>query len=110
MHVILGMHRHGTVVLASIHNALLVFSLRHILFTPQSYHVGVRETFSFTSYASERFEVVARVSFDTCTCSDNRVRRCRDRGDVFSEARGMVKLGMVGCLVDLLHCNTILVH
>jgi len=64
----------------------------HILFTPQSYHVGATESISFTSYSPEQFEVIATVSYDQCSCSDRR-RRCSNNGDILSTARGSTRLG-----------------
>ena len=67
----------------------------HILFTPQSYHVGATESVSFTSYSPEQFEVTATVSYDQCSCS-NRRRRCSNNGDILSTARGSTRLGESG--------------
>ena len=64
----------------------------HVLFTPQSYHVGGTESFSFTSYSTEQFEVTASVSYDQCSCS-NRRRVCSNNGDLISAARGTTRLG-----------------
>ncbi len=40
--------------------------IRHTLFNPQVYHVGVQETLSFTSYSFEKFDVTATVYYDSC--------------------------------------------
>ena len=71
----------------------------YTLFTPQSYHVGSTESFSFTSYSSKKFEVTATVSYDQCSCSNRWWwrRQCNNNGDVLSTARGTTRLGRSDC-------------
>ena len=75
---------------------------RHILFTPQSYHVASTESFSFTSYSTERFEVTATLSYDQCSCS-NRRRSCNNNGNVLSSVGGTTRFGMYDCHVIAPH-------
>ena len=74
----------------------------HILFTPQSYHVASTESFSFTSYSTERFEVTATLSYDQCSCS-NRRRSCNNNGDVLSTVGGTTRFGAYDCRVIAAH-------
>ena len=69
---------------------------RHILFTPQSYHVASTESFSFTSYSSERFEVTAIFSYDECLCSR---KSCNDNGNVLSSDEGTARFGGSGYVI-----------
>ena len=46
---------------------------RHVLFAPQAYHVNTEATFSLTTYARRPFNVTAKVSYETCTCSPRSV-------------------------------------
>ena len=75
---------------------------RHILFTPQSYHVASTESFSFTSYSTERFEVTATLSYDQCSCT-NRRRSCNNNGNVLSSAAGTTRFGVYDCHVIAAH-------
>ena len=75
---------------------------RHILFTPQSYHVASTESFSFTSYSTERFEVTATLSYDQCSCT-NRRRSCNNNGNVLSSAAGTTRFGGSDCHVIAAH-------
>ena len=69
------------------------FACSHTLFTPRSYHVSTLESFSFTSYASGSFEITATVVVGNCGC--NQVpQRCAEKGRVFSQDRGLARLGM----------------
>ena len=74
----------------------------HILFTPQNYHVGSTESFSFTSYSTERFEVTATLSYDQCSCS-NRRRSCNNNGNVLSSVGGTTRFGVYDCHVIVAH-------
>ena len=72
---------------------LIAFFYRHKLFAPQVFHVGAIESFTFTSYSLERFDVTATVSYDDCSCEANRRRTCKDNGEVFSQATGGTRQG-----------------
>lgn len=71
---------------------------RHKLFAPQVFHVGAVESFTFTAYSLERFEVTATVSYEDCSCQGNRRRTCKDNGEVFSQATGRSRQGEQGCM------------
>ena len=60
------------------------------------------ESFSFTSYSTERFEVTATLSYDQCSCS-NRRRRCNNNGDVLSTVGGTTRFGAYDCRVIAAH-------
>ena len=60
------------------------------------------ESFSFTSYSTERFEVTATLSYDQCSCS-NRRRRCNNNGDVLSTVGGTTRFGAYDCRVIVAH-------
>ena len=64
----------------------------HVVFTPQGYHVGTMESFSFSSYSQEVFDVTAKVTYNQCTCSNGR-RSCSDTGSSFDEARERARQG-----------------
>ena len=72
---------------------VFLFACSHTLFTPRSYHISTLESFSFTSYASGSFEITATVVVGNCGC--NQVpQRCAEKGRVFSQDRGLARLGM----------------
>ena len=54
--------------------------------------MGSTESFSFTSYSTERFEVTATLSYDQCSCS-NRRRSCNNNGNVLSSVAGTASFG-----------------
>ena len=62
-----------------------------MLFVPQRYHVGAAESISIASY-SARMTVEAVVSYETCRCDSNGIRRCGGN-TVFSTASALARLG-----------------
>ena len=67
---------------------------RHILFTPQRYHVGTDESFSLTSYSQDVSVAEAVVSYEECTCINGRRTCDSERGGIFSQDRGLTRRGM----------------
>jgi hypothetical protein len=74
-------------------NLLFCFPYRHVLFTPQSYHVATNESFSLTSYDFDYSHVVATVSYEECTCRNGRRTCDKNRDGIFSQSRGMTRRG-----------------
>ena len=78
-------------------NFILFFTIyRHILVQPQTYHLGVTETISFTSYGSRKFEVVAQVLYTECQCvttSNGPSTVCSDIYREFSSSRATSTTG-----------------
>ena len=66
---------------------------RHILFTPQRYHLATNESFSLTSYDFDESIAVATVSYEECRCVGGRRICDKDRGGVYSQSRGMTRRG-----------------
>ena len=66
---------------------------RHVLFTPQRYHVATNESFSLTSYDYDFSHAVATVSYEECTCRNGRRTCDKKRDGIFSQSRGMTRRG-----------------
>ena len=86
---------HCLILLSPLHH-MHTSPCSHILFTPQSYHVASTESFSFTSYSTDQFEVTATLSYDECLCSR---KSCNDNGNVLSSDEGTARFGGSGCYV-----------
>ena len=77
---------------------LSFFLCSHILFSPESYHVGTTETFTFTSYSPENLTIRAVVSYKVCECArlsrSYTYRTCRNSASlVFKEEQGTAVRG-----------------